>query len=132
MIFACALMDRLIADARAGDRAAIERLVRMLPADMPPAKRAARRAECIQRMAEQLRRALPEATDRRIARILAAAGERIEAKHLGLEGDEFAGLTAEELAWLALEVRHIVTWAPRRADGSAWLRLRQIQTLISG
>jgi hypothetical protein len=130
MIFACALMDRLKADARAGDQAALERLLRMLPRDRPPAERRAERARAIQRMGLNLRHALPTAGIRRIARIVAAAGDQLEAGHSSLSGPEFADMDRAELDWLAIEIRHVLSWSPADRDGRRWPGYSRIEKLL--
>jgi hypothetical protein len=130
MIFACRLRDDLVTRARAGDAEALERLVRLLPRDLPASERRAARARAIQRMGQNLRAALPGAGNRRIARILTLAGEQLEAEHTSLSGPEFDDINRNECDWLAAEIRHVLSWSPADRDGRRWPKYSRIEKLL--
>jgi hypothetical protein len=77
VIVACLLRDELVARAPAGDRTAIEVLVRISPRNLPPAELARQRNERLRPIAKGLRAAVPGISDHALAKLLVAAGRRL-------------------------------------------------------
>ncbi len=113
-IFACARMDDLKARAAAGDARAIAILLRLLPADLPPAERQRQRDHEIQRLAAELRATLSDLkpSTHLLARILL---EDAKAMHL---------LSIDERRRLHEEIASIKAWPAR------WPRMRAITDII--
>src|SRR5262245_58631144 len=130
-VFACALRDELITAALGGDGEALRKLVQAMPTDIPAELRRRERDERIRRLAGLLMAQYPGWTDHRIATVLAAAGNVIDAGATALHGRRFDGLDDADRAYLAVEVASMLRWCPSRAAGSRWPRLRQILNIIS-
>ncbi len=127
------LRDELIDRARAGDLAALDVLVAALPPELPPAIRHAQRDIEIRRLAVDIAALLPSASARRIARIVALAGARIQAgfQHLG-GSSEFAAFTAAESSKIGSRVALIIEWAPPGRTGIRWPGQRQVARILGG
>jgi hypothetical protein len=124
-VFACVLRDRLVARALAGDQAAIRALIPALPRDLPPSMRRGERDRAIRRLAADLRAAHPGLSGRGLARLLATAGERVEAGH-GTLGPGFGWLTGAETRALIEAIGTILLYAPAARDGTRWLSTRHL------
>ena len=120
------LRAQLIARARAGDVAALERLLTAVPRDLSSSIRRGERDAAIRRLVADMAARLPGSSKRRVAGMIAAAGRRIEAGYATLDGSEFRSLTLAEARDLASRVRAALAWAPTRRDGGAWPARRQI------
>ena len=124
------LRAELVARARSGDAAALERLLTAVPCELSPSIRRAERDTTIRQMVTDLSARHPGASKRRVAAMVAAAGHRIEAGHAALDGSEFRSLTEAEARDLADRVRRVLAWAPARRDGGAWPAPRQIIRIV--
>ena len=123
-VFACALRDELVAQARGGDPAALEWLVRALPQDLPSAVRLGCRNDRIRHLGFWLSSEMPGSSAHCIAALLAAAGRRIEAgRGLG-DAPPFDVLADDERARLAAEIG-ILKWSP------SWPGWRQLLRVLS-
>jgi hypothetical protein len=76
--YACALRDRLVARARAGDPVALQALLMLVPDDAPPSFCRAERDRELRQLSDELFAAHPAMTLNGVATLLAAAGDRIE------------------------------------------------------
>src|SRR5205085_1585105 len=125
-VFACALRDRLVARARAGDPVALQALLMLLPDDAPPSFCRAERDRELRQLADELFAAHPSMTLHGAATLLAAAGDRIEGGRRTLTGKAFDMLEPAEARELADQVAAILDYAPSRHDGRRWPSWRQI------
>jgi hypothetical protein len=126
------LRDDLAGLARAGDLAALETLIAALPPELPAAIRRRQRDIEIRRLAADIAALLPGASARRGARVVAAAGARIEAGHSSLSGAEFASFTSGEAAAIASRIALILEYAPAGCTGIRWPGPRQVARIITG
>jgi hypothetical protein len=124
-VFACALRDRLVGRALAGDPAAVKALLPAIPQDLPPGARRGERDRAIRQVAADLRDAHPGLSGRGLARLLAAAGARVEAGHSTI-GPGFGWLTGAETRALIDAIGTILLYAPAARDGTRWLSTRHL------
>ena len=106
-IFACALRDRLVADARALDPAAIELLLQEVPRELSTSTRKAARDRELRKLWNWLKATHPEAKSRPLAEMLEAAGRRLEGQRKTLSGADFPTLTGAELSEFQQQTRSL-------------------------
>ncbi len=126
------LLAELISAARRGDLTALDVLVSALPVELPPTILRAQRDIQIREIARHIAALLPDASCRRIAGVISAAGAHLEGGRRSLSGCPACRLlTASETVALASTIMRILEWAPSSGHGGLrWPGHSQMRRII--
>lgn len=133
MVFACALREKLVTEALAGDERALRVLLAFSPRDLPAAAWHQHRREQLQAMATRLRRQQPGLSLHAAALLLARAGAHLDRRPDGHLPDAIAGgMLPEERDQLEHEIRDLLQLTPgQRHDGRRWPKLRRLLGILA-
>lgn len=129
-IFGCALMDEMRVRALAGDRLAIEYIVKWSARDVPPSAARAYRDVELKRLCAELLQTNAANSITAAADLIAEAGKILEASATKLRGRKsFARMGSDEVAAFEARIRAILKWSPK-FNGSAWPNARRVLDIL--